>query len=125
MTSPTEREFRGHGGPDEMGIPPRWHRSEKEWLDDPLNADHPAGYLADSGLVDAVNTALVLGKPLLLTGRPGTGKSELAERVAWELGLGAVLRFEAQSLTEAQDLFYRFDLVGQMADAQLAGRATL
>lgn len=125
MTPSTALEFRGHGGPDELGIPARWHRSEKEWVDDPHDADHPAGYLADPGLVDAVNTALVLGKPLLLTGRPGTGKSELAERVAWELGLGAVLRFEAQSLTEAQDLFYRFDLVGQMADAQLAGRPGL
>ena len=79
-------------------------------MDDVRHPDHPAGYIADPGLVDAVNTALVLGRPLLLTGRPGTGKSELAERVAWEFGLGAVLRFEAQSLTEAQDLFYRFDL---------------
>jgi MoxR-like ATPase len=55
----------------------------------------------------------------LLTGKPGTGKSELAERIAWEFNLGHVLRFEAQSLSEANDLFYRFDLVGQMAAAQL------
>jgi MoxR-like ATPase len=80
---------------------------------------HPAAYSTDDGLVEAVNTALILAKPLLLTGRPGTGKSELAERIAWELGLGPVLRFEAQSLTEAQELFYRFDLVAQMADAHL------
>ena len=45
-------------------------------------------------LVAAVNTALILGRPLLVTGRPGTGKTELAERIAYELGLGAVLRFE-------------------------------
>ena len=119
MSLPALPEFRGSGDADALGIPPRWHRSAQRWTDDPNQPGHPAGYIADPGLVDAVNTAVALGKPLLLTGRPGTGKSELAERVAWEFGLGAVLRFEAQSLTEAQDLFYRFDLVGQMADAQL------
>jgi MoxR-like ATPase len=77
--------------------------------------EHPAGYIADTDLVCAVNTALLLGKPLLLTGNPGTGKSQLAERVAWEFNLGPVLRFESQSLSEAQDLYYRFDLVGRLA----------
>ncbi len=119
----SELEFRGSGDAQSLKISPRWHRSEKTWIDDTRHGEHPAGYIADEGLVDAVNTALALGKPLLLTGRPGTGKSELAERLAWEFGLGAVLRFEAQSLTEAQDLFYRFDLVAQMADAQLARAA--
>ena len=81
--------------------------------------DHPRGYICSSDLADAVNTALLLGKPLLLTGRPGTGKSQLADRVAWEFGLSPVLRFEAQSISEAQDLFYRFDLVGRLAAVQL------
>ena len=83
------------------------------------NPDHPANYRAKPELVDAVNTAIAIGKPLLLTGNPGTGKSQLAERVAWEFNLGPVLRFEAQSLSEANDLFYRFDLLGHMAAAQL------
>jgi MoxR-like ATPase len=80
--------------------------------------DHPANYRASGELVDAVNTAIAIGKPLLLTGNPGTGKSQLAERIAWEFNLGPVLRFEAQSLSEANDLFYRFDLLGHMAAAQ-------
>ena len=40
----------------------------------------PAGYLADPGLRDAVNVALTLGQPLLLTGEPGTGKTQLVTR---------------------------------------------
>ena len=81
--------------------------------------DHPANYRASPELVDAVNTAIALGKPLLLTGNPGTGKSQLAERIAWEFNVGPVLRFEAQSLSEATDLFYRFDLVGHLAAVEL------
>ncbi|HCZ13295.1 MAG TPA: MoxR family ATPase [Accumulibacter sp.] len=113
--------FRGSGDSVALGQTRRpWFNSKGQEILDEQAPGHPAGYQADAGLVEAVNTALILAKPLLLTGRPGTGKSELAERVAWELGIGPVLRFEAQSLSEAQELFYRFDLVGQMADAQLA-----
>lgn len=80
--------------------------------------DDPADYEADPGLVDAMNVALLLGRPLLLTGRPGTGKSQFADRAAWEFDLAPVLRFEAQSVSEARDLFYTFDMVGRMAAAQ-------
>jgi MoxR-like ATPase len=62
---------------------------------------------------------LLLDKPLLVTGNPGTGKSDLAERIAWEFRLGPVLRFEAQSLSEAKDVFYQFDLVGRLAASRL------
>ena len=100
-----------------------WHRGEADIVENELAFGHPAGYITPPDLAEAVNTALILHKPLLLTGNPGTGKSELAERIAWELNLGAVLRFDAQSLSEAGDLFYRFDLVGQMAASNLARNA--
>src|ERR1041384_4238457 len=69
----------------------------------------PAGYIPDTGLVDAVNVALFLGQPLLLTGEPGTGKTQLAYRVAWELGFDAPLLFETKSTSTARDLFYTYD----------------
>ena len=50
--------------------------------------DEPSRYVIDDpGLVAAVNATLILGQPLLLTGEAGTGKTTLASRVAWQLGL--------------------------------------
>jgi MoxR-like ATPase len=69
----------------------------------------PAGYLMDPALVDAVNVALLLSQPLLVTGEPGTGKTQLAYRVAWELGLGEPLRFDTKSGSTARDVLYRYD----------------
>ena len=78
------------------------------------NRDHrPEGYIAEPGSVNAVNVALLLNKPLLLTGEPGTGKSELAYSVAWELGFTEVLKFETKSTCTARDLFYTIDDVSR------------
>jgi MoxR-like ATPase len=76
------------------------------------------GYLADPGLVDAVNVALLLGQPLLLTGEPGTGKTQLAYSLAWELGLDEPLKFETKSTSTASDLFYTYDALGRFHAAQ-------
>lgn len=78
----------------------------------------PAGYVPDQGLVDAVNVALLLGQPLLLTGEPGTGKTQLGYHVAWELGLPAPLRFDTKSTSTARDLFYTYDVVGRFHGGQ-------
>ncbi|MGO4750696.1 MoxR family ATPase, partial [Streptomyces sp. 2MCAF27] len=52
----------------------------------------PLGMRSDPEEADVVNAALILRRPLLVTGRPGTGKSTLAYRISRELGLGRVLR---------------------------------
>ncbi|MBC9725322.1 MoxR family ATPase [Streptomyces sp. TRM68367] len=69
--------------------------------------------------VDAVNAALYLRRPLLVTGNPGTGKSTLAYAVAHELGLGRVLRWPIVSRTTLQDGLYRYDAIGRLQDVQL------
>lgn len=83
----------------------------------------PAGYIADRDLRNAVNVALALGMPLLLTGEPGTGKTQLARRLSHELRLGEPLRFDARSSSVAADLFYQFDSVRHFATTQAASVA--
>jgi MoxR-like ATPase len=73
----------------------------------------PAGYIIDNALVDAVNVSLLLCQPLLITGDPGTGKTQLAYRVAWELGLPPPLRYDTKSTSTARDLFYSFDTLSR------------
>lgn len=84
----------------------------------------PAGYLAGEGLRDAVNVALTLGQPLLVTGEPGTGKTQLAASLAYELGLPAPLVFQTKTTSTARDLFYRYDALGHFHDAQFSKEET-
>src|SRR5207247_850470 len=80
----------------------------------PPGAEIPKGaergrYLADTELVTAVNTALAVEQPLLVTGQSGTGKTRLAWSIASELGLGNVLEFHTRSDHQAQDVLFSFD----------------
>jgi len=75
-------------------------------------------YLADAKLATAVNTALAVEQPLLVTGEPGTGKTMLAWSVATELGLGPVLEFHTRSDNQARDTLYDFDYLLRFYHAQ-------
>jgi MoxR-like ATPase len=77
----------------------------------------PEHYLADPGLDDACEVALLLGQPLLLTGEPGTGKTQFASYLAWKLGLGAPLKFETKSNSTSRELFYTYDALKRFQDA--------
>lgn len=70
--------------------------------------------------LEIVNAALYLRRPLLVTGSPGTGKSTLAHAVAYELGLGRVLRWPIVSRTSLQDGLYRYDAIARLQDTQIA-----
>ncbi|HET7539986.1 MAG TPA: MoxR family ATPase [Polyangiaceae bacterium] len=83
-----------------------------------MEASRPEDYVASPALVDAVNTALLIGQPLLLTGEPGTGKTQLASALAYQLGYPRPLRFEAKSNSQARDLFYHYDAVGHFRSRQ-------
>ena len=75
-------------------------------------------YMPPKGLQSAVNVALALGQPLLLTGEPGTGKTQLAYHLAYFFGLGKPLVFNAQTTSVARDLFYRYDALGHFQYSQ-------
>ncbi|GLV80920.1 ATPase AAA [Streptomyces lavendulae subsp. lavendulae] len=70
--------------------------------------------------LEAVNAALYLRRPLLVTGYPGTGKSTLAHAVAHELKLGRVLRWPVVSRTVLQEGLYRYDALARLQDVQIA-----
>ncbi|WNI16427.1 AAA family ATPase [Actinacidiphila sp. ITFR-21] len=63
--------------------------------------------------IDLINTALLLRRPLLVTGRPGIGKSTLAYLVSRELGLGRVLRWGITSRTSLRSGLYEYDAIGR------------
>ncbi|GHG20411.1 ATPase AAA [Amycolatopsis bullii] len=75
--------------------------------------------------VEMVNAALYLRRPLLVTGRPGSGKSSLAYRISRELGLGRVLRWAITSQTTLKSGLYDYDAIGRVQAAaawkELAG----
>ncbi|MEO1792811.1 MAG: MoxR family ATPase [Cyanobacteria bacterium J06629_19] len=68
--------------------------------------------------VQMVNAALYLRRPLLVTGRPGTGKSSLAYAVAHELMLGEVLYWPITTRTSLKDGLYSYDAIGRLQEAK-------
>jgi MoxR-like ATPase len=81
-------------------------------------------YFADDGLIAAANAAIALGRPLLLTGEPGCGKTDFAFAAASGLTgdsndvAFSPLEFYVRSDTTARDLLYRNDAVRRFSDAQ-------
>jgi MoxR-like ATPase len=75
-------------------------------------------YVATDDLKIAVNAAIVLERPLLVKGEPGTGKTVLAEEVAKALG-APLLTWHIKSTTKAQQGLYEYDAVSRLRDSQL------
>ncbi|MEO1259962.1 MAG: MoxR family ATPase [Bacteroidota bacterium] len=93
-------------------------RRELPVIENNPKINDPSLYRPSKALQDAVNVALALGKPLLVTGEPGTGKTELARHIAWYFNLGDPLEFSAQTTSTVTDLFYKYDALGHFQYAQ-------
>lgn len=93
--------------------------------DSNVGADSDAGatFCTTPEMVEAVNAALYLRRPLMLTGRPGSGKSSLIDAVARELRLGPVLRWHVTSRSTLSDALYRYDAIGRLHMRGLRGKA--
>jgi MoxR-like ATPase len=89
-----------------LGEPPPWRTFPR--------APQHEEYQPPPGLVDAVNAALHLRRPLLVTGPAGSGKSTVIEQVAHELDLGQVLRWHITSRSTLAEALYRYDALGRI-----------
>ncbi|MGW1165798.1 AAA family ATPase [Streptomyces sp. NPDC002550] len=109
------RLFRGDGRPRDVELPvaPPWRR----FVERTTATRRP--YLIGRKEADVVSAALLLRRPLLVTGNPGTGKSSLAYAVAHELGLGTVLTWAVNSRSTVQDALYQYDAVGRLRESNL------
>jgi len=120
-----------HDGIDRLPPPPPWRHFDGEILPGTEDAGTGVGgarpgtgmraksYRPDPNVVDLTNAAIYLRRPLLVTGKPGTGKSTLAHSIAWELKLGPVLYWSITSRAHLQDGLYRYDAVGRLQQANL------
>ena len=75
-------------------------------------------YVATEDLMVAVNAAVALGRPLLVKGEPGTGKTVLAREIATALGK-PLIEWHVKSTTKAQHGLYEYDAVARLRDGQL------
>ncbi len=75
-------------------------------------------YVATEDLMMAVNAGITLGRPVLIKGEPGTGKTQLAEEVARSLER-PLFEWHIKSTTKAQQGLYEYDAVARLRDSQL------
>ena len=78
-------------------------------------------YIAAKDLQNSVNVAIALGRPLLIKGEPGTGKTMLAKSIAESLGYKLII-WNIKSTTKAQEGLYVYDTVQRLYDSQFGDR---
>lgn len=122
--------FRSTGEPhddiQDLPSPPSWRQfgggpklspSLGEW--EPRDIERAQFYQAAKETLDLVNAAIYLRRPLLVTGKPGVGKSTLAHAIAYELKLGPVLHWPITSRSTLQEGLYRYDAISRLHDMNL------
>jgi MoxR-like ATPase len=76
-----------------------------------------------NSVINMVNAALYLRRPLLVTGKPGTGKTSLAYAIAHELKLGAVLPWYITARSTLQEGLYRYEAISRLQDVNLGDKS--
>ncbi len=110
--------FKGNGEKNEnftLPDPPSWRQFTPEDVNPRLNRGK--NFIPPKGSLRLINAALYLRRPLLVTGKPGTGKTSLAYAVAEELGL-KLLRWNIGTRTTLKDGLYRYDAIARAQDGK-------
>ncbi|WP_017661635.1 AAA family ATPase [Baaleninema simplex] len=101
-----------HNGISKLPKPPSWRQADRR------KQNRGETFQARPEEIELVNAALYLRRPLLVTGKPGTGKSSLAYAVARELKLGEVLYWPITTRTTLKDGLYVYDAIARLQDAR-------
>jgi MoxR-like ATPase len=99
-----------HDGIKDLPEAPPW-RSKDKVKDEPFTPNQEE--------IEMVNAALYLRRPLLITGKPGVGKSALARSIAHELGLGTVLPWHVTTKSTLKEALYEYDAIARLHDVSL------
>jgi MoxR-like ATPase len=129
MSEPTTSQqwwiYRGtgvpHDGIKKLPPPPPWRAFQGTALPPrTLKVEQrEETYRPTPDVVELVNAALFLRRPLLVTGRPGIGKTSLARAVAHELRLGPLLKWPINTRSTLVEGLYRYDAIARLQDASL------
>jgi MoxR-like ATPase len=114
-----QKDGKPHDRVEFLPLPPSWRQFGAASLQAKTQKKKRGEtYQATDQEIELVNAALYLRRPLLVTGKPGTGKTSLAYAVAHQLKLGEVLYWGITTRSTLKDGLYRYDAIGRAQDAR-------
>ena len=125
-TLPEPPKWRNFGNVEDLNLDPKqldetWNKLQK--LSKTKLRDQERGksfHISENAaeIVNAINAALYLRRPLLVTGKPGSGKTSLAYAIAHQLKLGPVLTWPINTRSTLTSALYRYDALARLRDTQ-------
>lgn len=122
----TENKVHGRNDANHYDISYDFASDELKCIHNAEKSRKISSYIMDDALINAVNAAIVTGRPLLIKGEPGCGKTKLAQATAnhffKEDAYKYYFEWHVKSKSKAKDGAYSFDHVGRMRDASISAQ---